>query len=549
MAYRYSSNTSQFGTPHTNIVVAVKVDPAGNQVNEVLDSTVADVNGDFSLSWNDWSGRVAIGAFDDDEAQRLQCVFVDGQNGLETTGRYSGFTTLAPTFFYALNDVSPWAENIDANASLVVAPTYTAPTTGYAFVDYIGAKGVSMASNCLLTEENAGATSSYAFASELSVAFLLRPGNDILSEQVVCGYGDWSSNDEASNIQWAITIKGSQLHLQQQYGSGNKLTVTCSQALIENKDIFVTVTRDATVNNTVRFYFNGELVSSSNSFTSQRPTGGANGKFCVGGAYQGALNYDGAISCLYGTDRALSDAQIRAMHYQAQNWYQSYLLGISDLVFLWPLRETSGQVAYDISGNARNGTHNTGITVTTPAPAELGGTAVAFREQGTAARYIDRTTFWTLTGSFTVGGWFQVSDLEYDYATYVNLYNSTSDTMSLRLDFDTLTQQVRTFFDGGADNTFNGVVAVEGEWALIVVNFDVFTGDIEIYKNGVLSWSCKSIPTFRRGLSIKARFGHTYGSAPSEGYFKGYMAGLFHIDRIMSASEIAALYAASNYTD
>lgn len=544
MAYRYSSNTSQFGSPHTNVVVAVKVDPAGNKTNEVLDSTTADSSGDFELSWEEWSGRVAIGALDDDETQRLQCVFVDGQSGLDTTGRYSGFTTLAPVFFYQLNEVaSPWGDT-----PLVTAPTYAAPTTGYDFTDYIGAKGLTMAGDCLLIEQNAGSTDGFNFSAEMSITFLIKPGNDILSEQVICGFGDWSSNDEASNIQWSIGIQGSQLYFKQQYGSGATMTALCTQALIENDDIFVTVTRDATVNNTIRFYFNGEFVSSIDTFTSQRPTGGENGKFCVGGAYQGTLNYDGALSCLYGSDRVLSAGQIKKMYYQAQNYYQSYLLGISDLVFMWPMREKSLTTSYDISGSGHNGTHNQPITATVPAPASLGGTAVAFREGG-AARYVDKGTYHPVTGSFSFGGWFNVTDLEYDDATYFNFnkFNDPNNELSIRLTDRTLTQQVRSVFTGSTVKIYTGLDAVEDAWEFTVVNFNIFTGEISFYKNGVLFWTCISIPMIRRDFTFRVRVGHTYGNNTPD-YFKGYICGVFHIDRMLSASEIAELYAAANYT-
>lgn len=75
--YEYTGNTKQSGVNHTNFVVALKVDVAGTPVFEILDEQQADASGDFTLSWDDYAGRVLVIAADDDAASALQCKACD----------------------------------------------------------------------------------------------------------------------------------------------------------------------------------------------------------------------------------------------------------------------------------------------------------------------------------------------------------------------------------------------------------------------------------------------------------------------------------------
>lgn len=94
-SYFYSGTTQQNGVVHSNIIVAMKVDPSGDPKFDILDQTTADVNGNFVLQWNDWAGRVIIGAIDDDDVVKLQCIFHDFLAGDLNTDI---FITHAPVF-------------------------------------------------------------------------------------------------------------------------------------------------------------------------------------------------------------------------------------------------------------------------------------------------------------------------------------------------------------------------------------------------------------------------------------------------------------------
>lgn len=80
--YEYTGNTERLGVAAANNVVAFKVDLAGDPVISILDQGQADGAGDFTLSWLDWSGRVMIGAFLENEAAKINCKVYDYQAGV-----------------------------------------------------------------------------------------------------------------------------------------------------------------------------------------------------------------------------------------------------------------------------------------------------------------------------------------------------------------------------------------------------------------------------------------------------------------------------------
>lgn len=103
--YQFTGNTQQFDVAHGNIMVALKVDTAGSPVFTKLAEAVADVNGDFTLEWSDWGGRVVIGALDDGTVP-LNCKFYDWESGAVST--YGG-AVLAnnPIAFFECNETDP----------------------------------------------------------------------------------------------------------------------------------------------------------------------------------------------------------------------------------------------------------------------------------------------------------------------------------------------------------------------------------------------------------------------------------------------------------
>ena len=87
--YEFTGSTTQLGIAHTNYVVAMKVDPTAATFAEkitLLAVSQADAQGNFTLQWQDWAGRIIIGSCDDDDVSKLDCKFHDWLVGVLTAG-------------------------------------------------------------------------------------------------------------------------------------------------------------------------------------------------------------------------------------------------------------------------------------------------------------------------------------------------------------------------------------------------------------------------------------------------------------------------------
>lgn len=104
--YTYNGTTSQKGLGHFNRIVALKIDIGGVPEVSVIAETAALMDGTFSLEWADWSGRVIIGAVDDEGTiEKLDCVFHDAQTGEPLGLVYSEImASLSPTWYYDFSD-------------------------------------------------------------------------------------------------------------------------------------------------------------------------------------------------------------------------------------------------------------------------------------------------------------------------------------------------------------------------------------------------------------------------------------------------------------
>lgn len=112
-SYFFKGQAQQKGLGHQNKVVALKVDPLANPPIEVLDTAVADTNGDFTLQWGSWDGRVIIGVADDDDVEKLNSVFRDFIVGQESSDVQ---VTQAPVFTIL--------QSTDTGISVSQAPAY-----------------------------------------------------------------------------------------------------------------------------------------------------------------------------------------------------------------------------------------------------------------------------------------------------------------------------------------------------------------------------------------------------------------------------------------
>ncbi len=85
--------------------------------------------------------------------------------------------------------------------------------------------------------------------------------------------------------------------------------------------------------------------------------------------------------------------------------YKTVVLSDNPVAF-WPLNETSGTTAYDISGNSYNGTYSGGFTLGQPG-LPSGGTAVQFNGSSGCINIPEAVT--TAKASVTLEGWVNLS--------------------------------------------------------------------------------------------------------------------------------------------
>ena len=127
-SYTYSSTTEQFGVASENKILAIKVDTVTDTENwfSVLDQTTAASNGTFQLSWDDWNGRVIIGAVDGDTVVQLDCVFHDYITGTLVTVEEPADLPSNPAFHYAMDTITA-IESVGAYTGTVIG-TLTSAT-------------------------------------------------------------------------------------------------------------------------------------------------------------------------------------------------------------------------------------------------------------------------------------------------------------------------------------------------------------------------------------------------------------------------------------
>lgn len=113
-SYFYKGTTQQKSVNHQNKVVALKVDlNLAEPVSKLAEAT-ASPDGSFLLQWDDWAGRVIIGAADDDNTIKLNAIFKDfivGQEAVDVG------VTQAPVYVIL-------QDNDDTGISVTQSPVY-----------------------------------------------------------------------------------------------------------------------------------------------------------------------------------------------------------------------------------------------------------------------------------------------------------------------------------------------------------------------------------------------------------------------------------------
>lgn len=198
--------------------------------------------------------------------------------------------------------------------------------------------------------------------------------------------------------------------------------------------------------------------------------------------------------------------------------YAEKILAIPDLRSYWPLTESEGSIAHDISGNGYNGTYY-GVSLNQlTAPGALG---VAGLWDGINDRVVLPNDSVSDTGNFTVLAWFRLVS--------ANGYHFIFDRDNFRLAIYGNTNALGTFFDG-LDRCMVSVVA--DTWYSVVVRYAGVT--LTCILNGTPATS-----TVSAGISGAASTVVVGSRYLNDNYVNAYILHVAWWDRALSDSEIS----------
>lgn len=219
----------------------------------------------------------------------------------------------------------------------------------------------------------------------------------------------------------------------------------------------------------------------------------------------------------------------------------------ANLIAYYPLNETAGTVANDISGNARNGEY------TGPTLAQMDFPA------GGKAPLFDGTNDWiqiqsaSLASAFTgaemsIIVWYKLFSADYWANTYVGnmvgLYaDDNNRTYILKSNSDTNKLAANYYAGGGNSNFINQTVNPTTGWCMAALSVTDAGDAAKFFNNAVqLGTTRTSVPTWS-GAITRARIGAGINSSSPGDYFcKGYLAHVQIINRAITDAEILTQY-------
>ena len=212
-------------------------------------------------------------------------------------------------------------------------------------------------------------------------------------------------------------------------------------------------------------------------------------------------------------------------------------LGDSSLVGYWPLSEAPSSTMFDQSGNGWNGVYTDVISTATGKTAQ---TAILLN--GPFANVSSTFTSNYLGGTsktFTVTAWFLQTILQSDNSIFGTNAGCGPNNSCLHL-----VCRNGTLFLGTYGNDLNGPVVcfATNTWGFAAWTLNESTGAAQIYWNGTAVATGTLVTT--GGFTFS---GNTLIGNAILGTFKGQLQDLRVYNRILSASEIQAIYNAENH--
>ena len=207
---------------------------------------------------------------------------------------------------------------------------------------------------------------------------------------------------------------------------------------------------------------------------------------------------------------------------------------MTGLVGWWPLHETSGNTAYDLSGNENHGSLNGGVT---QGVAGKGGlTAYSFDGNDDYIGGFDTTPFET-NQSHTVSGWYKTSDIgdkqpliQIDRGISVTLDNTGSGYASNIFQLSTPGGKIEYSTNKSDDNQWHHFIGIYNNDKQV----------LELYIDGVLEES--TLCSYSADSISEVKIGSLTGNPNYPKWFGGLICDLRYYNRALSSIEAKKLF-------
>jgi hypothetical protein len=248
------------------------------------------------------------------------------------------------------------------------------------------------------------------------------------------------------------------------------------------------------------------------------------------------------------TPPTISSALIASITYSNDNYRKRSTVRYDDLVFWYPLDETSGSIAVDYSTHERNATLMN-MSGSNRIAGKSGGalsfttTPLDLSTQQTSGQYLDLGD-WSFGGDFTFSAWVRVDYTNINDMTLMGLSNGhTVDDIMFR-QTNTGQAQVKLLDTAeGTEESISNPFYTAGQWIHLLLTMNeggANASTVKVYKDGSL------FHTSAADLSpplVKTRTEQFIGRSTSHlKYFQGDLDDLRLYDIVLTDSEISSLY-------
>ena len=350
--------------------------------------------------------------------------------------------------------------------------------------------------------------------------------SDLTSTNQGCFYTQTGNTSSSGGENSSIGVSFFGTNVNARHRLGNYILMAIDFAPLEQTWNFYASTWDGLY---LRVYKNGVFIDSAYYPTITTITT----KFLIGSAYTGAPSYffQGKLDDVAVYNRALTPSEIAVMYSQSTVSLPPWLPS-NGLVAWYPFNGN----ANDESGNNRNGTINSGVTLTTD---RFGNANSAYNFNGTSG-YIRNDAFPTTLGGYTYFGWYKSELTSYaDCNAYTQTgFNASGEVSSFGISSAGTVISARHRL---SNMTLMGCGAspLDLNWNMLATTWD---GQwVRVYKNGTKIDSAYYPNRSTLGSKFFIGCGFNYGNLISY-FFQGKLDDIGVYNRALTQSEITGIY-------